>query len=208
MYPETLYDQTAQVLDSIHELKILPTYGFYLAGGTGLALQLGHRKSIDLDFFTASYPPHIELLQALKPHSPIVMHETEGTLDVQINTVKVSFLRYEYPLVNNLNEYDLLKIASVLDIACMKLSAVSSRGSKKDFVDISFILEKYSFDELFQAFEKKFAGIKYQKLHLLKSLLYFNDADVDPDPDYLVHTDWESIKKNIITHTKSYLNTL
>lgn len=196
MHEETLYLKTKNALEKVRAEELLQS--FYLAGGTALALQLGHRKSIDLDFFSQKYPPHEQLLQALKKYQPTIVQQSTGTLDIFINEVKISFFEYVYPLLENTIKYKELEIASPLDIACMKISAISQRGSKKDFVDLYFLLQKYTLDELFTAFEKKYKGIKYQRLHILKSLVYFDDAESDPEPDYIKPVKWEDVKKLLL----------
>jgi hypothetical protein len=202
MYPQTLYPKTKKILDDLKNLGFLKDW--YLAGGTGLALQLGHRKSIDLDFFTDNFPKRELLLGQLKTLSPKITQETKGTLDASMGGVKVSFLEYDYLLLGKKVEYEGIKIAGVLDITCMKVTAISSRGSKKDFVDLYFVLEKYSLSEIFEAVEKKFRGVKYQKLHLLKSISYFADADKDPSPDMIKKASWEDIKKDLEKKVKEY----
>jgi len=203
MYPQTLYSKTRQVLDKIKNLQIME--GFYLAGGTALALQLGHRKSIDLDFFSPNFPKRDIIIQQIRHLDPKIAQEAPGTIDCLIDDVKVSFLEYNYPLLAELKDYEGVKIASVIDIACMKLSATSSRGSKKDFIDLYVILEKYSLDELFNMFEKKFYGVSYQKLILLKSLTFFDDAENEPDPDYTKPLSWDSVKKYIEDKVRAYI---
>lgn len=96
--------------------------------------------------------------------------------------VKVSFLRYEYDLLFSPVAFDGIFLADERDIAAMKLDAVSSRGSRKDFVDIHELLKKYSLAELIGFFEKKYSNIKYNVLHVLKSLVYFEDAENEPSP--------------------------
>lgn len=203
MYPQTLYPQTRQVLDKIKNLSVMTD--FYLAGGTALALQLGHRKSIDLDFFSGKFPKRDIILQAIKSFNPQITHEAPGTIDLLIENVKISFLEYSYPLLEDLSEFEGVKFASVIDIACMKLSATSSRGSKKDFIDLYVILQKFTLEELFEKFEEKFVGISYQKLILLKSLTYFTDAESEPDPDYTKYISWDDTKYYIENKVKVYL---
>jgi hypothetical protein len=91
-----------------------------------------------------------------------------------------------------------IQLADERDIAAMKLDAVSSRGSKKDFIDIYFLLKKYSLAELFDIFEKKYAAIKFNKLHILKSLSYFENAEQEPMPVMLESVPWEEVKKKIV----------
>ncbi len=195
MYPDTLYQQTGQVLERIKPTGAID--GFYLAGGTGLALQLGHRKSIDLDFFSPEFPKIPLLLEKLKPLAPIVIGQSDGTLDLVIDKVKVTFLSYKYPLLEDTFDFQGVRIAKKLDIGCMKLAAISSRGAKKDFADMYFLIKEYPLADILAAFERKFTGVTYQRLHLLKSLVYFADAEKDPEPEYLQPVSWEQIKRRL-----------
>jgi len=192
MFEKAIDSKTRQVLRKIRETQVLDN--FYLAGGTALSLILGHRKSIDLDFFSFSFPKFEILVAKLKTLNPKVINQDRGTLDLYIDDVKVSFLEYKYPLVGDFLEFDQVKVASLEDIACMKLSAISSRGSKKDFIDLYFILQKFSLGELLDLFEKKFKGVNYQMSHILKSLVYFEEAEKQPDPEFLVDVDWNEVK--------------
>lgn len=195
MYPQTLYPETKQILKQLSGRSF--QQDFYLAGGTALALQLGHRKSIDLDFFSTNFPKEQILLQNLSDLKPSVAQQTKGTLDLLLNEVKVSFLEYKYPLVQEFTKYEGAKLASVMDILCMKLTAISSRGTKKDFYDLYFGLQKYSLQEIWENFEQKYKDTKYQKLHILKSLTYFTDAERDPQPDLLKNVSWDEVKSQI-----------
>jgi hypothetical protein len=192
MHAETLYLKTKNLVGKIKNAEFLKE--FYLAGGTGLALQLGHRKSMDLDFFSKNYPPQEQLIQDISRYSPKVTQQSKGTLDVYIDDVKVSFFEYKYPLLESTINYQGLEIAQMLDIACMKVSAIASRGTKKDFVDLYMILQCKSLEEILNAFEKKYEDVGYQRLHLLKSLVYFEDAESDPEPDYLIELKWDDVK--------------
>jgi predicted nucleotidyltransferase component of viral defense system len=192
MFEKAIDSKTRQVLRKIRETQVLEN--FYLAGGTALSLILGHRKSIDLDFFSFSFPKFEILVAKLKTLNPKVINQDKGTLDLYMDDVKVSFLEYKYPLVGDFLEFDQVKVASLEDIACMKLSAISSRGSKKDFIDLYFILQKFGLGELLALFEKKFKGVDYQMSHILKSLVYFEEAEKQPDPEFLVDVDWNEVK--------------
>lgn len=197
MYEETLYLKTKNTLSKIQDEKILED--FYLAGGTALALQLGHRKSIDLDFFSKDYPKQDVLLQSLSKYNPTIAQNSIGTLDTFIDDVKVSFFNYSYSLLKDTVTFNNVELASIIDIACMKLVAISQRGTKKDFVDLYVILQKYKFDEILEAFERKYDSMNYQKLHILKSLVYFEDAEADPEPDYLTPIKWDEVKEYLST---------
>jgi predicted nucleotidyltransferase component of viral defense system len=204
MFEKAIDSKTRQVLRKIRETQVLDN--FYLAGGTALSLILGHRKSIDLDFFSFSFPKFEILVAKLKALNPKVINQDKGTLDLYIDDVKVSFLEYKYPLVGDFLEFDQVKVASLEDIACMKLSAISSRGSKKDFIDLYFILQKFSLGELLDLFEKKFKGVNYQMSHILKSLVYFEEAEKQPDPEFLVDVDWNEVRKTLEESTYRYLS--
>ena len=192
MHEETLYLKTKNTLEKIRHEEMLNS--FYMAGGTALALQLGHRKSVDLDFFSQNYPSHERLLQTFGKYQLIIVQQAKGTLDVFIDDVKVSFFEYKYPLLEDTHPYKQIKLASTLDIACMKIAAIAQRGTKKDFVDLYVLLQSFTLDEILRAFEKKYAGTVYQRLHILKSLVYFDDAENDPEPDYISPIKWKDVK--------------
>lgn len=204
MFTETLYPKTKQVLTILETFPI--TKSFYLAGGTALALHLGHRKSSDLDWFTADYPTNNELLKVLKPLHPTITETAPTSLNLLIDTIKVTFWDYDYPLLQPTAQFENIKLASVIDIACMKITAISSRSSKKDFVDLYAVLQDFSLDDLLHQFEKKYQSAEYNKLHILKSLTYFTDADSDPDPDYMEPIDWETVKSFLTTATQAHFN--
>lgn len=154
---------------------------FYLAGGTALTLQIGHRTSVDFDFFT-DQPFDTETLfnivQTLLPDATRIQ-EAEQTLGIVTGDgIRVSFYRYRYPLLNPCVETEHLRIASVLDIGCMKLSAIVSRAELKDYVDLYFILNEMSLPELLTASAKKMPQLD-QNL-ILKSLVSFDDVIQEP----------------------------
>ncbi len=203
MFEQTLHTKTKSVLSNIADFTV--KNNFYLAGGTALALHLGHRISVDLDFFSQEKIDIFKLKQDLIElgFKYKVQNEGEGTLDLIINDVKVSFLEYRYSVLNSFEVYSGVNIASVMDIACMKITAISSRGSKKDFFDIWIILKQFSLREIFDAIERKFVGVDYSPMHFLKTLTYFNDAESDPDPILFVEITWEEVKDDIMKRVKS-----
>ncbi len=197
MFEETLHTKTKSLLKKIGDFTSKKNY--YLAGGTALALQLGHRISVDLDFFSQEPIDTGKLKQELNDFGfkYKVNSESKGTLELLIDEVKVSFMEYQYPMLNEFEIFGKYKLASVMDIACMKVTAISSRGSKKDFFDLWIILQKYTPLEIFDAVRKKYQGVDYSTAHLLKSLTYFKDAENDPDPILLVKTNWKEVQKDI-----------
>lgn len=205
MFTNALYPKTEQVLEKLAGLEFVKK--FYLAGGTGLAMQLGHRKSIDLDFFTSESLFIVSMLRELGIFTTKILQQSEGTLEVIADGVKVSFMQYDYPLVGELVRYnDLVNIASVYDIGCMKLTAISSRGSKKDFVDMYYILKQISFRNLLEMFSQKYSGVEYSSAHILRSLRFFEDADNDPELDFLVDINWIEIKKSLEQVVNNYIS--
>jgi hypothetical protein len=169
---------------------------FYLAGGTGVALQLKHRVSLDLDFFTEKDIDTKTLIQKIKTRGKFsIERETENTLIGIFNGIRVSFLKYDYPLLFDLKQIKGIKIADFRDIGCMKIDAVSSRGTKRDFVDLFFICrEVISLKNLLSLFKKKYKSVNYNMLHILKSLAYFEDAENNPMPKMILTTSWQEVK--------------
>jgi len=156
---------------------------FYMAGGTSLALQIGHRQSIDFDFFTREIFSTAEIVQSLRGLGKFeLFDQTEDTLNGAINGVQISFFSYDYPLLMRTNAFKKLRLANLLDIALMKLEAVSGRGNRKDFVDLYFLFNHFSISELFQKYPQKFGLDISNHYHLLKSLVYFQDAENQPMP--------------------------
>ena len=201
MYPETLAPETRRVLEEISKQAFIKD--FYLVGGTALALHLGHRESIDLDFFYAKNFSLEELKKKLGALGRYTLtNEEAGTLDGMLDDVKLTFIRYDYPVLFPLVSFAGIQLADERDIACMKIDAISSRGSKKDFVDMYFLLEKYSFTELLSLFEKKYSHIGYNKLHLLKSLAYFSDAEEEVMPKMIKNVSWDVVKGKILEETR------
>jgi len=157
--------------------------GFYLAGGTGLALQMGHRDSIDFDFFfdgdfdTDALATKIET--QLTGHSCVFTQREKNTLSFVIDEkVQVSFLGYRYPLLRPLVETEFFPLAAIEDVACMKLAAVVGRSVEKDYVDLYFILQNMGLRELIERCAVKCPTLDANLV--LKSLVYFDDVSREP----------------------------
>ena len=176
---------------------------FYLAGGTALALLIGHRQSIDLDFFTKINFDNQDIINFVRNLGKFeLFDEAQNTINGSFNNVKISFLKYEYPLLKEPHKFFFLSIADIFDIAIMKLSAISSRGSKKDFVDLYFLLQYFSLAELFDGYKAKYGTELSNFYHLQKSLVYFEDAESQPMPKMMKGSDWAEIKRKIILEVK------
>jgi len=162
--------------------KKLPS-GFYLAGGTALALQIGHRDSIDFDFFINEDIDTDKFFEKLRDifesHKLVKTQEEKNTLSIILNdSVRLSFMTYKYPIIKPLIIEPYIKIASKEDIACMKLSAISSRATQKDYVDIFFLLKEFTLKELLVFVKEKLPSLDEDLI--LKSLVFFDDVEMEP----------------------------
>ena len=196
MFTAILTTAQQALLERLSTIATVQT--FYLAGGTALALHLGHRRSVDLDFFRAeSFDPG-ELIRALDRGGTLAVRRAErDTLTVEINGVATSFFAYPHALVQPpaASPWS-VRLAAVGDIAAMKLSAIAGRGSRKDFVDLYFICrEVMSLARALQLFEKKFRNVPYERYHVLKSLTFFDDAEAEVMPEMVRPAAWTAIKQ-------------
>lgn len=198
---ETLPQGTNLVLENIKQIPEIQN--FYLSGGTALSLQLGHRESEDLDFFIKdSFNPQILLQKFLQYGKLEDVMTAEGTLNLFMNNVKLQFLHYPYDLLETLIPWNGIYLSSVIDIACTKLITISDRGSKKDYIDLYLILQQMSLQELFTKLQEKYKNVEYNLPHILKSLVYFNDAEEQPMPKMHIDLTWEQTKSFITEQVK------
>ncbi len=167
---------------------------FYLAGGTALALQLGHRKSDDIDLFSQRHFPVEHYSQVLLALNGKILIEEEGTIHALVEGIKVSLLYYPYKLLLPFKTIAGLNMASIEDISCMKIVALSQRAEKKDFFDAYEILKIYKPIELKKMFVEKYGIEKINCYHILKSFFYFDDAENSPEPVTLRGTTWNEVK--------------
>jgi len=177
---------------------------FYLTGGTALALQIGHRESEDLDFFSPKSFEPIKIEQSLSQYGKLSQTKLDkGTLNTYLNGVKLQFLEYPYPLIKPTTKWGSISLSSVEDIAATKIQTIGMRGSKKDFVDLYFLLKQFTLPELFALMAKKYARVDYSQTHLLKSLVYFADAETQPLPKMHQPVTWDQVKKTIVSAVKA-----
>ena len=171
---------------------------FYLAGGTAVALRLDHRHSYDLDFFTPERDFAADLPRRELAHlgELVILHQGAGTFVGTLDGVQISFFIYPYPLLEAPVTFEGVQIANLPDLAAMKLDAISSRGAKRDFIDLYQICrDAFPLRQVIQHFERKYASVQYSMVHLLKSLKYFADAESDPMPSMLVSLEWAEVKR-------------
>lgn len=197
-----------QALNTVKRLQaIIRDHAFVLAGGTAVALYLGHRISVDLDFFTERRFSTEKLFQAMKRQGlvPATLQEEEGTLTVTIEGVKVSLFSYPYPFLEKKAELRGIPVAGLIDIASMKVLAITQRGAKRDFVDLYFILRDVPFAKVAANMFARFGAGRINPAVIGKALVYFVDADADPDPHYLPRKkDWKSVKKYFVDHVRQF----
>lgn len=193
------------------------TQEFYLAGGTGLALLLNHRRSVDLDFFSRTnrldFDGRRPLLGRLRRIRGWTLIEArDGTLHGRVGRVRVSFFWYPEPLVRPLVRQGSVRIASIADIGLMKLGAIIGRGSRKDFVDLYAIAQQMPLPQLLALAPKKFKDAQDFTLQALKALNFFEDADRDPPLVTPAPFAWNQVKpfftREVQTLTRRYLKGL
>lgn len=175
-----------------------------LVGGTALALQLGHRYSIDLDFFGSLEATTTDLLEEFVSQNlrVTVKRDTRPIKMLYINEVKVDFVNYPYNWIDSPIEIEGIRMAGLRDIAAMKLSAITNRGTRKDFVDIYFLLNYYTIKEMLSFYEQKFPDSS--PFMALRSLTYFVDAEEEPLPRIYHPLDWNTIKETIKQSVRDY----
>ena len=173
-----------------------------LVGGTALALQLGHRFSIDIDLFGV-WDKTLDLCGILKRVGPVIEeHHTENVRVFNLADIKVDIVYYDYAWLTGPFETEGLRLAVPKDIAPMKLEAINNRGSRKDFVDLAFLLEQFSLEEMLTWYRAKYpCGSEYL---VLRSLVYFDDAEDDPMPVMLKPMTWEAAKDRILHEVRRY----
>jgi len=206
LHTKTVDPRTLDILRACMELKSLED--FVLVGGTALALQYGHRKSIDLDFFgNIDYLDAHELLLDFETvGNTILATQSRVMIGFYIDNLKVDVVKYKYPLIRDIVIIENIRLANPIDIAAMKLAAITGRGKKKDFIDLYFLLKNYSMDDIASFYLEKY---KDGNIFLvLRSLLYFEDADQDEDPVIFESIDWEEVKSTIKTTVNNYINTI
>lgn len=192
---QTVLPNTLELLRNLQSITELQS--FRLAGGTALALQLGHRFSIDLDFFSFNSDVPADIPAVLRIYGLEV--ENVSISDrihiYNVNKIKVDIENYRYDWLKGQIIVDNLRLASLEDITAMKLSAITNRGTKKDFVDLFFLLKIFEFKQLQKYYNEKYP--EASDFLLYKSLLYFEDAENNPMPKMFEKLNWKDVKNTI-----------
>ncbi|OGR58632.1 MAG: hypothetical protein A2X36_00570 [Elusimicrobia bacterium GWA2_69_24] len=183
---------------------------FYLAGGTALALRLGHRVSLDLDLFSdrnaLGAAERQALLRGLTASGPVkIREEKDGTCHLDLGGTSVSLFHYAYPALGRCERWSGLAVASLDDIAAMKLSAVLGRGSKKDFIDLHELCRRLGLERVMKAGGRKFSRHRDFPLQAARALVYFEDADKEAMPRMLASTTWEEVKSYFARAIPAYV---
>ena len=199
---ETVLPCTLDLLKSI--LAVPAMRNVRLVGGTALALHFGHRKSIDLDLF-GSFAPDTSMRSLLLQAGRSADGAESGAVQaLKVDGVKVDFVNYPYPWLQDAVCADGIVLADLQDIAAMKLSAAANRGRKKDFIDIAFLLDKFSLKEMFDFYVRKFSLSEFS--FALRGLTYFDDAEDDPMPEMVAHATWDGVKAKILSATRAFVS--
>lgn len=201
LHYETIEPDTLELLKKLQALPVLRLTR--LVGGTSLALQLGHRKSIDLDLFGQVDCDNTELLEALRSCGSVTQLKASANINIfAINGVKVDIVNYAFPWLEDAITEDGIVLAKLQDIAAMKVNAVIGRGTRKDFIDLAHIMKSYTLPQVLH-----FYFMKYPEASMFlaaKSMSYFADADADPMPYMFTEETWNDIKAYISKQYEEY----
>jgi len=205
LHKETVASTTLELLVELQQKEYLK--GFYLVGGTALALKMGHRKSIDLDLFSNFNFEAGELLENLSVDFPFKLYfSANNTIKGSIDQIQVDIIAHRYPLIGSLSTVDQISMLSQEDIIAMKLNAISVSGQRiKDFIDIYYLLDFFSVEEMIFFYKKKYSS--YNEVNVLKSLLWFDDVDLSAWPVLIKDPQlkWNNVKKRIEKAVNIYL---
>lgn len=193
---------STELLGIIRYLMQQPDLKEYrLVGGTALALQIGHRKSIDIDLFGEAEVSGDKILELLNQYGKAVPVSRSKNINIfLLDGIKIDFVRYRYPWIEECIVEDAIRMASPADIGAMKINAITGRGSRKDFIDLYYLLKKYSLSEILGFFQKKYAD--GSMFLALKSLCYFKDADHQQPPFLFENISWPDMKQAILNEYK------
>ncbi len=207
MFAEAVSRKTLKALDLVAAGHLLPP-AVYLAGGTAAALHLAHRYSYDLDFFTArSFDAHA-VVKKLKRFPEFRLDRVaRGTVLGFIGDIQSSIFFYRYPLLFPTHNFRGIAVADLRDIAAMKVVAISDRGKKRDFIDLYFILRegKITMEEAIHLYGRKFDVLDANRIHVIRSLCYFDGADAERMPRMIKNSSWPSVKKFFIAEQKKLI---
>ncbi|KKQ28306.1 MAG: hypothetical protein UU14_C0045G0007 [Candidatus Roizmanbacteria bacterium GW2011_GWB1_40_7] len=194
MFTKTLLPDTVRALKLVSNISIVKKA--YLAGGTALALQIGHRISVDLDFFTPQIFDEKTLAGEL---SQMPDYKEEGTawrtVWGKVANTKFSLFYYQYPLIKKTIPFAGIQMLSKEDIAAMKIHALEDRGTKRDFVDLYFLTKEFTLEQMLKFYDEKYGILEDHLYNIIRSMNYFIDAEIDDMPEMLLPVSWKEVKK-------------
>ena len=198
----TIDTKTLELLKKLQ--RVYDFTNLRLVGGTALALQIGHRKSIDLDLFGSLDADTLTISKRLNEIGELtILKRSENINIVLLDSIKVDIVNYDYKWLENTINEDGIVLASIKDIAAMKLAAITGRGTKKDFIDLFFLLKYYNLQEILNFYKQKYHDGSI--FLVLKSLSYFEDAEDDETPNMLKPIIWKEVKAYITKSLENYL---
>lgn len=195
MFAKTLSPTAQKTLALLGESGLLKKA--YLAGGSALALHLGHRYSHDFDFFSRYHLNTQNLVKELSQRGKFEkeMVSSDTILGV-FRGIKFSFFYLEYPLIKKTKSFLNIALADSADIGAMKIAAIVDRGTKRDFVDLYFLVQKkYSLEQILAFYEQKYQKLSENVYSILKGLSYFEDAEASQMPSLIEKISWLEVKK-------------
>lgn len=202
LFYETVDPPALELLKRLQGISLFA--GLRLVGGTALALQYGHRKSIDLDLFGSLHADEFEMAVALSEFRDVIKLNRSVNIHVYlIQGIKVDIVAYPYPWISDPVVIDGLLLSSVQDIAAMKLAAITGRGTKKDFYDVYLLLRYFSLGEMIRFYEQKYRDGSV--FLVLKSLVFFEDAEAEAMPLLFHAVSWDKVTTKIREVHKAYM---
>ena len=203
LHYEAIEPKTLELLNSL--MKEETFQHLRLVRGTALALQIGHRLSVDLDLFGTIHSDEFEINNILGKNGPVkILNKTKNILIYLVNGIKLDLVNYPYPWLEKEISKDNLRLAGLKDIAAMKLSAITGRGTKKDFIDIFFLFKFFPLATMLDFYHEKYPD--GSELLVLKSLTYFKDAEAETPPKMLHPIDWGEVKKRILKEVEGFVD--
>lgn len=205
MHTEVLPETSGELLATLTSRGATEFRGWVLAGGTGLALQLGHRISEDFDFFRTRDVDTAALFDRLREVATCeTLYSDEHTLTVLVDGVKLSFFQVRDPFLFPATPFSFFGVADLRDIGLMKLLAVTNRGSRKDFVDLFTLLQTGpSLSDYLQLLPRKYGPGRLNPYQVATSLTYFEDAEAEPLPRMLEPFEWSACKEFFIGEVRA-----
>lgn len=201
LHYETIEPNTLELLKRLQSLPCLKNTR--LVGGTSLALQIGHRKSVDLDLFGNIECDIDELKEAICSCGTTTVLKDSANIHIYtVNGVKVDIVNYKYPWLEDAYIEDGVVLAKLPDIASMKVNAVIGRGTRKDFIDLAHLMKTYSLSQILNFYFRKYP--EASMFLAAKSMAYFADAEEDPMPYMFTEETWDDIKAYISKQYEEY----